>query len=449
MDENQVPVHAGTRAKKNNNMNFEKSIAAFKEAQKHIPGGVNSPVRSFKSVGGNPPFIAKASGSTVTDIDGNTYIDYVGSWGPMILGHAHPDVVGAVQDAAARGTSYGAPTLAETEMAGLINELVPSVDKVRMVNSGTEATMSALRLARGYTNRNLVIKFEGCYHGHNDSFLIKAGSGALTFGTPDTPGVTEGTARDTLSARFNDIDSVEQLFIKYPQQIAAVILEPVTGNMGVVIPEKSFLAGLRKLCDENGTILIFDEVMTGFRLDIGGAQSLLKIRPDLTTFGKIIGGGLPVGAYGGKKEIMDLLAPSGPVYQAGTLSGNPLAMAAGLTTLRLLKETPDFYLKLENTSALLEEGLRNNLHELKMKGVINRMGSMFTLFLTDEEQVTSFADVMKCDTAKFGEYFRLSLENGIYLAPSQFEAGFVSAAHTKEDIEKTVKAGYLALKRLK
>ncbi len=429
-------------------MNNQKSLAAFKEAQQHIPGGVNSPVRSFRSVGGNPLFISQAAGAKVTDIDGNIYIDYVGSWGPMILGHAHPKVVESIQQTAARGTSFGAPTLAETEMAQLIKHLVPSIDSIRMVNSGTEATMSALRLARGYTNRNLVIKFEGCYHGHNDSFLIKAGSGALTFGTPDTPGVTEGTARDTLTAQFNDLDSVEQLFDKHKNKVAAVILEPVTGNMGVIVPERSFIKGLRKLCDENGTVLIFDEVMTGFRLGTGGAQALLGVTPDLTTFGKIIGGGLPVGAYGGKQEIMDLLAPKGPVYQAGTLSGNPLAMTAGITTLNLLKETPDFYENLEKTSAMLEEGLRNNLRELKMTGVINRVGSMFTLFFTEEERVNSFADVMKCDTNRFGEYFRLSLGNGIYLAPSQFEAGFVSAAHSKEDIEKTVKASYEALKKL-
>ncbi len=434
---------------KKNNMNYQKSIAAYKEAQQHIPGGVNSPVRSYRSVGGNPPFIAKAKGSEVTDIDGNTYIDYVASWGPMILGHSHPKVVEAIQLTAAHGTSFGAPTLAETEMAQLIKHLVPAIDKVRMVNSGTEATMSALRLARGYTGRNLVIKFEGCYHGHNDSFLIKAGSGALTFGTPDTPGVTEGTARDTLSAQFNDLDSVEQLFEKHKNQIAAIILEPVTGNMGVIVPERNFIEGIRKLCDENGTVLIFDEVMTGFRLDIGGAQALLGISPDLTTFGKIIGGGLPVGAYGGKQEIMDLLAPKGPVYQAGTLSGNPLAMAAGITTLHLLEETPAFYKNLEETSAMLEEGLKNNLKELNMKGVINRVGSMFTLFFTEEERVNSFADVMKCNTQTFAKYFRISLDSGIYLAPSQFEAGFVSAAHTKEDIENTVKASYLALKKLK
>jgi glutamate-1-semialdehyde 2,1-aminomutase len=430
-------------------MNFNRSIAAFQEAQKHIPGGVNSPVRSFGSVGGNPPFIAKASGSKVTDIDGNEYIDYVGSWGPMILGHAHPAVVEAIQKTAALGASFGAPTELETEMAQLIKKLVPSIDIVRMVNSGTEATMSALRLARGYTGRNLVVKFEGCYHGHNDSFLIQAGSGALTFGTPNTPGVTEGTARDTLSAQFNDLASVEQLFEKHKNQIAAVILEPITGNMGVITPERKFIEGLRKLCDENNTVLIFDEVMTGFRLGKGGAQELLGITPDLTTFGKIIGGGLPIGAYGGKREIMEMLAPKGPVYQAGTLSGNPLAMAAGITTLRLLDETPEFYENLEKSSVMLEEGLQNNLKELQFDGVINRVGSMFTLFFTKENRVKSFADVKKCETALFAEYFRISLESGIYLAPSQYEAGFVSAAHTNEDIERTVEASYLALKQLK
>ena len=429
-------------------MNFNKSITAFQQAQKHIPGGVNSPVRSFGSVGGNPPFIAKAAGSKITDIDGNEYIDYVGSWGPMILGHAHPAVVETIQKTAALGASFGAPTELETEMAQLIKKLAPSIDMVRMVNSGTEATMSALRLARGYTRRNLVVKFEGCYHGHNDSFLIQAGSGALTFGTPNTPGVTEGTARDTLSAQFNDLDSVERLFDKHRNEIAAVILEPITGNMGVIVPEREFIEGLRKLCDENNSVLIFDEVMTGFRLGKGGAQELLGITPDLTTFGKIIGGGLPVGAYGGKREIMDLLAPKGPVYQAGTLSGNPLAMAAGITTLRLLDETPDFYENLEKISVLLEAGLQNNLKELHFDGVINRMGSMFTLFFTKEKCVKSFADVKKCDTTLFAEYFRKSLEGGIYLAPSQYEAGFVSAAHTKEDIQKTVEVSYLALKQI-
>jgi glutamate-1-semialdehyde 2,1-aminomutase len=430
-------------------MNYNKSTEAFAEAQKHIPGGVNSPVRSFKSVGGNPPFIASAKGSKVTDIDGNEYIDYVGSWGPMILGHAHPKVVKAIQETAALGASFGAPTLLETEIAKLIKKMVPSIDSIRMVNSGTEATMSALRLARGYTNRDLVIKFEGCYHGHNDSFLIEAGSGALTFGVPNTPGVTKGTARDTLIAKFNNLASVERLFEQNKGQIAAVILEPITGNMGVIVPEKEFMDGLRKLCDENQTVLIFDEVMTGFRVAKGGAQAVLDVTPDLTTFGKIIGGGLPVGAYGGKQEIMDMLAPKGPVYQAGTLSGNPLAMAAGLTTLRLLNETKNFYEDLEKSSAFLEEGLRNNLKELQFKGVINRMGSMFTLFLTEEENVKSLADVNKCDTNLFARYFKISLDNGIYLAPSQYEAGFVSAAHTKEDIQKTIEASYGALKQLK
>ncbi|HPF50666.1 MAG TPA: glutamate-1-semialdehyde 2,1-aminomutase [Draconibacterium sp.] len=430
-------------------MDYHKSKAAFAEAQKHIPGGVNSPVRSFRSVGGNPLFIDSAKGSKVTDIDGNEFIDYVGSWGPMILGHTHPKVVAAIQQTAALGASFGAPTLLETEVAELIKKMVPSIDSVRMVNSGTEATMSALRLARGYTNRDMVIKFEGCYHGHNDSFLIEAGSGALTFGVPNTPGVTKGTAHDTLTAKYNDLASVEQLFEHNKGKIAAVILEPVTGNMGVIIPEKEFIEGVRKLCDENQTLLIFDEVMTGFRLAKGGAQEILGITPDLTTFGKIIGGGLPVGAYGGKQEIMDMLAPKGPVYQAGTLSGNPLAMAAGLTTLQLLNETQNFYEDLEKSSALLEEGLQNNLNELNFKGVINRVGSMFTLFFTEEESVKSLADVNKCDTKLFAQYFKLSLDNGIYLAPSQYEAGFVSAAHTREDIEKTVKASYEALKELK
>ncbi len=430
-------------------MNYNKSIQAFAEAQKHIPGGVNSPVRSFRSVGGDPLFIASAKGSKIKDIDGNEFIDYVGSWGPMILGHTHPKVVEAIQKTAESGASFGAPTLLETEVAELIKKMVSSIDSVRMVNSGTEATMSALRLARGYTQRDLVIKFEGCYHGHNDSFLIEAGSGALTFGVPNTPGVTKGTARDTLTAKYNDLSSVEQLFDKHKGEIAAVILEPITGNMGVIIPEKEFIEGIRKLCNENQTVLIFDEVMTGFRVAKGGAQSILNIKPDLTTFGKIIGGGLPVGAYGGKQEIMDMLAPKGPVYQAGTLSGNPLAMAAGSTTLKLINETVNFYEDLEKSAAMLEEGLQNNMKELQFDGVINRMGSMFTLFFTAEQSVKSLADVNKCDTSLFARYFKISLDNGIYLAPSQYEAGFVSAAHTAEDIQKTVEASYNALKQLK
>lgn len=428
---------------------YTQSIAAFKEAQKHIPGGVNSPVRSFKSVEGDPLFIASARGAKVFDIDGHEYIDYVGSWGPMILGHAHPDVIMAIQKTAAKGTSFGAPTLLETEMALQIKKMVPSVDSVRMVNSGTEATMSALRLARGYTNRELVIKFEGCYHGHHDSFLIKAGSGALTLGTPNSPGVTSGTAKDTLMARFNDLESVKELFSKYNEQIAAVILEPVTGNMGVVIPETEFIQGIRDLCTQYGTVLIFDEVMTGFRLSKGGAQQILGITPDLTCFGKIIGGGLPVGAYGGKQEIMDKLAPQGPVYQAGTLSGNPLAMSAGITTLKILDETDGFYNMLEEKSARLGNGINQCLKDLNFPGVINRVGSMFTLFFTEEEKVSSFADACRCNTLLYSKFFKLALESGIYLAPSQFEAAFMSVAHTSKKIDRTIEATYEALKALK
>lgn len=427
---------------------YKNSIAAFREAQKHIPGGVNSPVRSFKSVDGDPLFIAKAKGAKVYDIDGNEYIDYVGSWGPMILGHAHQNVIDAIQDVAELGVSYGAPTLLETEMAQMIKRMMPSIESVRMVNSGTEATMSALRLARGFTGRELVLKFEGCYHGHNDSFLIKAGSGALTFGTPNSPGVTTGTAQSTLIAKYNDLESVKQLFEKHGEHIAAVILEPVTGNMGVVEPLKEFLQGVRDLCTEYGTVLIFDEVMTGFRVSAGGAQELYGITPDLTTLGKIIGGGLPVGAYGGKQDIMDQLAPKGPVYQAGTLSGNPLAMAAGLATLRILEQTPFFYNVMDMKAARLAKGLKRCLAETGIPGVVNRVGSMFTLFFTEEQSVKSFDDVMKSDTKRFARFFKLSLDEGVYLAPSQFEAGFVSIAHTDEMIDQTIEAALSAMKQL-
>jgi glutamate-1-semialdehyde 2,1-aminomutase len=430
-------------------MNNKNSIKAFQEAQKSIPGGVNSPVRAYSSVGGNPAFIQSANGAYITDIDGNEYIDYVGSWGPMILGQRHPAVIKALQKTLETGTSFGAPTLLETEVAELIKKMVSSVDLVRMVNSGTEATMSALRLARGYTGRNLVVKFEGCYHGHGDSFLIKAGSGALTLGTPNSPGVTPGTANDTLLASYNDIEGVSELFKKFGDKIAAVILEPITGNMGVIVPEKEFIEGIRNLCTQHGSLLIFDEVMTGFRVAKGCAQELLGITPDLSTFGKIIGGGLPVGAYGGKKEIMEQLAPLGPVYQAGTLSGNPMAMAAGLATLTILNTDKDFYKKLEEKSAMLENGLRKNLEKLSYPGVINRVGSMFTLFFTEKESIQSFTDVMTCNTDHFAQYFNKSLESGIYLAPSQYEAGFISAAHTTDDIQKTIAASYEAIKQLK
>ncbi len=430
-------------------MNTQNSKQAYQQAIKHIPGGVNSPVRAFKSVGGDPLFIQSAKGSKITDIDNNEFIDYVASWGPMILGHSHPDVIEALHQTALLGTSFGAPTLMETEMADLICQMIPSIESVRMVNSGTEATMSALRLARGYTKRDLVIKFEGCYHGHGDSFLINAGSGALTLGTPNSPGITKGTAQDTLTATYNDLDSVQSLFNEFKDQIAAVILEPVTGNMGVVKPTNEFITGVRRLCTNNGTLLIFDEVMTGFRVAKGGAQEVLGITPDLTTLGKIIGGGLPVGAYGGKKEIMDHLAPNGPVYQAGTLSGNPMAMAAGLTTLKILNNTKDFYLQLEQKAAFLTDGLQNNLDKLSFPGVINRVGSMFTLFFTQEQEVNNFSDVMKCDTEVFSNYFKLSLESGIYTAPSQFEAGFISIAHSTADLQKTIDSNFKALQQLK
>jgi glutamate-1-semialdehyde 2,1-aminomutase len=430
-------------------MQISRSIKEFERAKKSIPGGVNSPARAFKSVGGNPVFIDSAKGSVIRDIDGNEYIDYVSSWGPMIIGHAHEKVIQAINDAAGRGTSFGAPTVSETEMALLISEMKPSMEVTRMVNSGTEATMSALRLARGYTGRDKFLKFEGCYHGHADSFLIKAGSGALTLGLPDSPGVTAGTSMDTLVASFNDMESVALAFENHGDEIAAVIIEPVVGNMGVVIPADNFLLKLREITRKYGALLIFDEVMTGFRLARGGAQEYFGVTPDITTLGKIIGGGLPVGAYGGSREIMEKLAPAGPVYQAGTLSGNPLAMAAGLATLKIINETPGFHKDLEEKSARLERGLLDNIKQTGVDAVVNRVGSMITLFFTGLPEVKSFKDAEKSDTAKFGMYFRSMLEQGIYLPPSQFEAAFVSAAITEDEIEKTVQASLTAMKNLK
>ncbi|MFW5707625.1 MAG: glutamate-1-semialdehyde 2,1-aminomutase [Bacteroidota bacterium] len=429
-------------------MNFTNSINEFERAKHSIPGGVNSPARAFRSVGGNPVFIARAKGATMWDIDGNQYIDYVSSWGPMIVGHAHERVIQAITEAAARGTSYGAPTVGETEMAEQIKKMKPSMDIVRMVNSGTEACMSALRLARGYTGRDKFIKFEGCYHGHADSFLIKAGSGALTLGLPDSPGVTKGTAQDTLTARYNDLEMVASMFEKHGDEIAAVILEPVVGNMGVVIPDRDFLEGLRGLTQKYGALLIFDEVMTGFRLAKGGAQEYFGITPDITCLGKIIGGGLPVGAYGGPRNIMEHLAPAGPIYQAGTLSGNPLAMAAGMATLKIIDETPGFHTNLEARSARLEEGLRNNLQQTGHQGVINRVGSMITLFFTEKQQVKSFDDANTSDTQKFGKYFRALLNQGVYMPPSQFEAAFIPACISEEEIERTIEASLAAMKEL-
>ncbi|ASB47695.1 glutamate-1-semialdehyde 2,1-aminomutase [Alkalitalea saponilacus] len=420
--------------------NINKSISAFKKSLELLPGGVNSPVRAFKSVGGNPLFIDKAKGSKVWDIDGNCYTDFVASWGPMILGHAREEIVEAIQKAAKKGTSYGAPTLAENEMAELITSMVPSVEKVRMVNSGTEATMSALRLARGFTGKDKVVKFAGCFHGHADSFLIKAGSGAMTLGLPDSPGVTKAAAADTLTAEYNDLDSVEALFSEYGSEIAAVIVEPVPGNMGVILPKPGFLEGLRDLTNRHDALLIFDEVITGFRLAPGGAQERMGVIPDLTTMGKIIGGGLPVGAYGGRKEIMDMLAPNGPVYQAGTLSGNPLAMAAGSQMLQILNDNPSIYNELERKAARLEEGLRERLKETGTPGVINRIGSMMTLFFTELAEVNGFNDAMTSDTEKYARHFNASLDKGIYFAPSAFECTFISDAHTDEDIEKVIQA---------
>ncbi len=429
-------------------MQFQQSISAFERAQKSIPGGVNSPVRAFKSVGLNPVFVKKAKGTTITDIDGNQYIDCLASWGPMLFGHAHEQILTAISEAAAKGTSFGAPSEYETVMAELIIKMVPSVEMVRMVSSGTEATMSAIRLARGYTGREAFIKFAGNYHGHGDSFLIKAGSGAMTLGIPNSPGITVGTAKDTLMAEYNNLASVEKLFKEKGNEIAAVILEPVAGNMGVVVPTKEFLQGLRDLTTQYGALLIFDEVITGFRLAKGGAQEYFGITPDLTTLGKIIGGGLPVGAYGGRKEIMEMMAPVGPVYQAGTLSGNPLAMAAGITMLKLVEETKDLYSELERKSARLEQGIRKNLEATGVPGVINRVGSMMTLFFTSAKQVTNLEEAMTADTSKYAHYFKLALESGIYLAPSQFECLFVSYAHTDEEIDTMIAANLQALKQL-
>ena len=428
-------------------MNTTKSSKYFEEAKKHIPGGVNSPVRAFKSVGRDPLYIAKAKGSKIWDVDGNEFVDYIGSWGPMILGHAQADVIKAIQKSAMRGTSFGASNVKEIQLAKLIKKFVPSVEIVRMVNSGTEATMSAMRLARGFTNREKIIKFEGCYHGHGDSFLSKAGSGVATLGLPDSPGVTKSTAMDTLNAKFNNIESVLKLIEQNKDKIAAVFIEPVAGNMGLVKADAEFLQKLRDVCTSEKIVLIFDEVMTGFRLAKGGAQELYNIAPDLTTFGKIIGGGLPVGAYGGRGDIMAMIAPSGAVYQAGTLSGNPLAMTAGLETLKAIDEDEDFYTDLEESCAYLYDGIRHNLRKLGLNYTLNTCGSMFTLFFTDKE-VTDFDSAKTSDTSEFAKYFNSMLESGIYLPPSQFEACFISAAHTKKDFDKTLEAQYAALKSL-
>ena len=427
-------------------MENSRSAKLFQQALQSIPGGVNSPVRAFRSVGSDPLFIKRAAGPRIFDEDGNAFIDYVGSWGPMILGHCHPKVVAAVKAAAESGCSFGAPTELEVTLAEMVIDAVPSIEMVRMVSSGTEATMSAIRLARGYTGRDDILKFSGCYHGHSDALLVKAGSGLATFGVPDSPGVPADFAKHTLTATYNDLESVRALVAANKGTIACVIVEPVAGNMGTVPPREGFLEGLRSICTEEGIVLIFDEVMSGFRVAYGGAQEVYGITPDLTTLGKIIGGGLPVGAFGGKKEIMELLSPAGGVYQAGTLSGNPLAMSAGIETLKLLQE-PGFYQRLEEKSAFVAQGIAKAAKDAGFPLYSTRVGSMFCAFFS-KEPVYDWTSAAKCDTKAFATYFRAMLEEGIYLAPSQFETAFVGISHTEEDLERTVAAAAKCFKAL-
>ncbi|ENZ0350354.1 glutamate-1-semialdehyde 2,1-aminomutase [Morganella morganii] len=426
---------------------MSRSENLYTEAQHFIPGGVNSPVRAFNGVGGTPLFIERANGAYIYDVDGKAYVDYVGSWGPMVLGHNHPAIRTAVIKAVEKGLSFGAPTADEVEMAKFVTELVPSMDMVRMVNSGTEATMSAIRLARGYTARDKIIKFEGCYHGHADCLLVKAGSGALTIGQPNSPGVPADFAKHTLTCTYNDLSSVREAFEKHPHDIACIIVEPVAGNMNCIPPSAEFLPGLRALCDEFGALLIIDEVMTGFRVALGGAQTHYDVEPDLTCLGKIIGGGMPVGAFGGRGEIMEKLAPTGPVYQAGTLSGNPIAMAAGLACLHEIAQ-PGVHQRLTELTDMLADGLCEKAREAGIPFVVNHVGGMFGLFFTDAPAVTCYQDVMNCDVERFKKFFHLMLEQGIYLAPSAFEAGFMSVAHSDEDIRKTIDAAAYAFSKL-
>ncbi len=423
------------------------SSSYFEKAKTLIPGGVNSPVRAFKSVGGTPVFMKSAKGAYLHDVDGKSYIDLIGSWGPMLFGQAHPVIENAVKEALNDGFSFGAPTYKEVLIAEKICSMVPSIEKVRLVNSGTEATMAAIRLARAYTKCDKIIKFEGCYHGHGDSFLIAAGSGVATLGTPDSPGVTVSTAKDTLTAVYNDLDSLQHLFEANRNQVAAVIIEPVVGNMGLVIPKEGYLAGVRQLCDQYGALLIFDEVMTGFRLSPSGYQGICHIQPDLTTLGKIIGGGLPVGAYGGKAAIMDMIAPAGPVYQAGTLSGNPLATTAGLAMLNLITENLEVYSRLSEQGLKLKMGIRSQLDALGLSYTINQIGSMFTLFFTDQA-VNNFADAKTSDASLYGKYFHGMLERGIYLPPSQYESWFISDAIREEELAKILQASEETLQQM-
>ena len=427
---------------------MSRSASLFEQAQQHIPGGVNSPVRAFAGVGGTPLFFKHAAGAYVTDEDDKRYVDYIGSWGPMILGHSHPDVVAAVRAQLEHGLSYGAPTALEVEMADLICSIVPSMDMVRMTSSGTEATMSAIRLARGYTGRDSIIKFEGCYHGHSDSLLVKAGSGALTLGVPSSPGVPAAFAKHTITLPFNDIDAVASYLAEHGNDIACIIVEPVAGNMNCVPPVPGFLEGLREQCDKHGVVLIFDEVMTGFRVSLGGAQGLYGITPDLTTFGKIIGGGMPVGCFGGKKEIMSHIAPLGPVYQAGTLSGNPLAMAAGLTTLKLISR-PGFHDELTEYTARLLQGLQERADAAGIPFTTTQAGGMFGLYFTERKNITSFEDATNCNIEHFKQFFHLMLEGGVYLAPSAFEAGFSSIALGDTEMKITLDAAENAFAQMK
>ncbi len=427
---------------------MSRSEELYEEARQYIPGGVNSPVRAFKAVGGTPPpFIERAAGAYLYDADGREYIDYVGSWGPMILGHAHPQVLSAVQEAVANGLSFGAPTSVETRMARRICELVPGIEKVRMTNSGTEAGLGAIRLARGYTGRDGIVKFEGCYHGHADSLLVKAGSGATTFGTPSSPGVPADLAKHTLTATYNDLEQVKRIFAEQGENIAAIIVEPVTGNMNCVLPEPGFLEGLRDICNQYGAVLIFDEVMTGFRVALGGAQSVYNVTPDLTMLGKVIGGGMPVGAFGGKAEIMNYLSPDGPIYHAGTLSGNPIAMTAGLTTLNLIAE-PEFFVRLSASTHKLVFGMTDIAKETGIPMTSNELGGMFGLFFTDEPQVTRHDQVVNSNRERFNKFFNGMLTEGIYMAPAVFEAGFVSAAHDDAIIDRTLEVARKVMKTL-
>jgi len=422
-------------------MLYQRSSALFEDAQNYIPGGVNSPVRAFKSVGGTPIFISKAKGAYIYDEDNRAYVDYINSWGPMILGHTHPDVLNATVAQMEKGFSFGTPTELETEIAKLITSVVPNVDMVRMVNSGTEACMSAIRLARGYTGRDKIVKFEGCYHGHSDSFLIKAGSGAATFGNPNSPGVTQGTAKDTLLAEYNNLEAVKALFEQNEGEIAAIIVEPIAGNMGCIVPQEGFLEGLRSICDANGALLIFDEVMTGFRQAMGGTQERLNIKADIITFGKVIGGGFPVGAFAGSKEIMSYLAPLGPVYQAGTLSGNPIAMRAGYTTLNIINNDREIFNRIDKATEILDIEISNILKEKGIAAHTNHLGSMFSVFFTEAKEIKNFDDVAsKCNHESFNKFFHHLLSNEVYIAPSGYETWFISDAIKDAEINKTLEA---------